>query len=577
MTFLDTLNPAQRRAVEFFEPRPLVVVAGPGTGKTRVLSHKIAYLIKEKGVAPKEILAITFTNFAANEMRDRIESLVQESPLCTTFHAWAYTLIREFLGEEAPFIIDELDALSLFKEAIKLSGLKSAGSARQLFKEIGLMRQSHPPKRPEDWGKKSLFLFYQALLSRHRVVDFDELMLLALSLLEDESLLKTIRKRWPYVLVDEFQDVNGVQVALVEQLSPKYLTLIGDPDQSIYAFRGSDPRALERFVSTHPDAEVITLETAYRCHGEVLGCAASLLSDKSASKKKLKAEKGHGPKVEIRGFTGPREEARWIARTIESLTGALSFEAINFSGDVPTEEGAFSLGDVAILTRTRSSVSAIKEALSRAGIPFLETYGHSLAQDRYLRSFIRLISISRGENPEFHKRRLEEEAHMGPNEIDKCLKAISKGELKEVLRKIGGDPEDALYRAFLKQVTTTNLTGAVPLELGSDVDLLGVRLDAVHLMTIHGAKGLEFPVVFIPRCEAGMIPIEGGDEEEERRLFYVAITRAVTRLYITYSSASGGKSPFLERFPEGLYLEEFIRSKKKAPRRPKGPRQGSLF
>ena len=576
MTRPGSLNPLQRRAVEFFEPRPLVVVAGPGTGKTRVLSHRIAHLIEKRGVAPEEILAITFTNFAAEEMKERIESLVKNVPLCTTFHAWAYALLKEVLGKEAPSIIDEPDAFALFEEAIKLSGLEKVASARRLYKKISLLRQEYPPKTPEDWDKKALFHFYQALLSKNRVVDFDELIPLALSLLEDESLLETIRKRWPHVLVDEFQDVNRVQVALLERLSPTYLTLIGDPDQSIYTFRGSDREALKRFISAHPDSEVVALENAYRCHTEVLECAASVLSEKSISKKLLKSEKGHGQKVEVRGFGSPREEARWIVKTIEFLTGALSFEAINFSSEM-AQEGGYDLGDVAILSRIRSGLSAIKEAFSRAGIPFLETYGHTLAQDRCLRSFMRLIAISRGENPEFQKRRLEEEIGLEAREISQCLEAISRGELEAVLRKVGGEPEDALHRAFLKKVESRGIDGPLPLQLGSDLDLLGVSVEAVHLMTIHGAKGLEFPVVFIPRCETGMIPLEGGDEEEERRLLYVAMTRAISRLYITYSTAGGGKSPFLSAFPKGLYVEEFVKRKKRPSRRPKGPKQGSLF
>ena len=563
---LHQLNEAQREAVTFFEKRPLVVVAGPGTGKTRVLTCRIDYLVEEKGINPERILAITFTNHAAREITERIKARHAEYvPKITTFHAWAYELIRQEMGGKGPSsLIDESDAYSLFKEALSLLGMDMR-RARRIFKEIERLRQTYPEGELKDNEIAAAYFCYKALLHKYNIMDYDEILIRCMKLLESEPILKRVKTKWPHILVDEFQDVNPIQFKIIETITTGYLTIIGDPNQSIYGFRGSDPRAMERFLENFEDAKVVRLNVAYRCHQEVLEGSSAILT---ATAPNLTAEKGRGPKIVLKGFHNPREEARWLANEIESLAGALSFEAVNYGKYLGAGE-EHALDEIAILLRTWASANDIVNGLTKRGIPYRETRAIPITQDPTARLLAQIFAVYQGENTDFHKKRLQEEAGIGDRLLDRCMTTLKDGDTNKLLEILGLDPGDPFTRGLVMWMSGT----AHPL-LATDVDLVGIRIHALHLMTIHGAKGLEFPVVFIPRCDADILPLKGSDEDEERRLLYVAMTRAKEQIYITYCAHK--KSPFLDGLPEETYLEEIMHVRNKKPSR-KGPRQGTLF
>ena len=564
---LNALNQAQREAVTFFEKRPLLVWAGPGTGKTRVLTERIAFLIGEKGISPGNILAITFTNLAAGEIAERIAAEFDVPPKVTTFHAWAYEIIRDVLGEKTPGLIDELDAFAIFKEGAHLLS-KGTREIRRLFNEVCSLRENYPEATPEDNRIAAAYHIYKGLLYKYNVMDFDELLVRCMDLLGRDNLLKRIKEKWPHVLVDEFQDVNPIQFKIVETISTGYLTVIGDPNQSIYGFRGADPRAMDKFLSCFKDARIVRLDVAYRCHQEVLDCSSAIIAAGEGVAPSLRSQKGNGPKVVLMGFSKPKDEAKWIIDKIEAMSGAMSFETLNFGKGVQ-EGDSYDLSQIAILLRTRASGSEIVAGLKRRGIPYVETRGTTVSQEPTARLLARIIAIARGENVDFHTKRLQEEAGIHEGTIRECVNSLENEDLTKCLELLTTDQDDPLAGHLLRWLSS------VPHPyLSSDVDFLDVNINAVHIMTIHGAKGLEFPIVFIPRCEEEILPMNGADEDEERRLLYVAMTRAEQQLYITYCLHR--KSPFLKGFPNEAYIEEILRPHGKR-RRKKGPKQGSLF
>jgi len=571
---LGKLNEEQRLAVEYTNG-PLMVVAGPGTGKTRVLAYKAAYLINTQGIAPENILAITFTNHAAKEMEERIAFLLGQGhglPLVTTFHSWAFRFLREVVGEDSISLIDEPDAKGIFKEAVQVAGLPPR-RYRAMFKEMSLLRQFWPNLEPKDKGLRLAMYFYKGLLARYDVLDFDELMLRSVEALEEPETRAKARDIWKCLLVDEFQDVNPVQFELIRRLSQDKITVIGDPDQAIYGFRGADPRSMDRFLRAFPGTRVVKLPKAYRCHSEVLHSGAAVLG--KGEKRYFHAVKGSGPRMVIKGFQSPLDEAIWVAKTIEGLTGAMSFEAMNFSKD-PVAEGDYRPGDIAILLRTHGLRGPFEEALSKRGIPFKTSREYSPLERGDVRTIFRLHQIVQGKNPLFHTQKLQEERGLTQEQVSLAIKAWKAGEQSRVLEILGINKDEFLVKRLLEQIPSMDAR-ELALRFRSDLDLFGFERECVYLMTMHGAKGLEFPVVFIPRCEKGIIPLKDSDLEEERRLFYVSLTRCSNSITITYSLKGEGRSPFLSSFPEETFLEEILYTKKVRKKKGARSRQGSLW
>jgi len=650
MDILATLNPAQREAVEAIEG-PVLILAGPGSGKTRVITHRIAYLIKSCGVSPHNIMAVTFTNKAAREMKERLEHLLGqavEALTLGTFHAICARILRregKVIGLDSSFVIyDEDDQLSLTKQALEELNLDPKQYApRALHSAISAAKSRLIG--PKDYAQRISSYFeeivhrvyqrYQQLLSQGRAVDFDDLLMKTVQLFQDHSqILNRYQAKYVHILVDEFQDTNIVQYMLMKHLTGKYrnLCVVGDPDQSIYSWRFADLRNILSFEKDYPEAKVVFLEQNYRSTKTILEVASGVISANLQRKpKKLWTENEDGASVTVIESYNAEEEAQSVVNEIEKLTG----------------QEQISLKDCAVMYRVNAQSRALEETFLRYGVPYRLVGGTRFYQRRevkdiiaYLRlihnpqdnvSLVRIINVpvrgigqrtlsqlqswakahdaslfealkQVGHNP------IASEAKQSlPSRIVQALagfdavmaeliaqshelslsglldKIWEHTRYKEyILAKEDGedrwenimelksvaseydelDPEEALA-AFLEKVS-----------LVSDIDELDEKADAVTLITLHQAKGLEFPAVFIVGLEEGILPHrksfdDPAEMEEERRLCYVGITRAKKRLFLLRSyrrSLFGGStanppSRFLQDIaphlisPRGLWEE----------------------
>jgi DNA helicase-2/ATP-dependent DNA helicase PcrA len=643
MDILATLNPAQREAVEAIEG-PVLILAGPGSGKTRVITHRIAYLIKSCGVSPHHILAVTFTNKAAREMKERLEQLLGqavEALTLGTFHAICARILRregKAIGLDSSFVIyDEEDQLSLTKQALEELNLDPKQYApRALHSAISAAKSRLIG--PKDYARRVSSYFeeivnrvyqrYQQSLSQGRAVDFDDLLMKTVQLFQDHpQILNRYQSKYVHILVDEFQDTNIVQYVLMKHLAGKYrnLCVVGDPDQSIYSWRFADLRNILSFEKDYPEAKVVFLEQNYRSTKTILDVASDVISANVQRKpKKLWTENEEGASVTVIESYNAEEEAQSVVNEIEKLIG----------------QEQISLKDCAVMYRVNAQSRALEETFLRYGVPYKLVGGTRFYQRReikdiiaYLRlintpqdnvSLVRIINVPvRGIGQrtlsqlqswaKAHDISLFEASNQVANEkilpqriaqalagfdavmaeliaqshelslsglLDKILEHT--GYRKYILDKEDGeerwenvmelksvaseydelDPEEALA-AFLEKVS-----------LVSDIDELDEKADTVTLITLHQAKGLEFPAVFIVGLEEGILPhrksFDDPEEmEEERRLCYVGITRAKKRLYLLRSyrrSLFGGStanppSRFLQDIsphlisPRGLWEE----------------------
>jgi len=616
MDILATLNPAQREAVEAIEG-PVLILAGPGSGKTRVITHRVAHLIKLCGVSPHHIMAVTFTNKAAREMRERLEQLLGqavEALTLGTFHAICARILRregKAIGLDASFVIyDEEDQLSLTKQALEELNIDPKQYApRALHSAISAAKSRL--LGPKDYAQRvnsyfeeivsRIYQRYQELLSQGQAVDFDDLLMRTVQLFQDHpQILSRYQSKYVHILVDEFQDTNIAQYMLMKQLAGKYrnLCVVGDPDQSIYSWRFADLRNILSFEKDYPEAKVVFLEQNYRSTKTILEVASDIISANVRRKpKKLWTENEDGASVTVIESYNAEEEAQSVVNEIEKL---ISQEQI-------------SLRDCAVMYRVNAQSRALEETFLRYGVPYKLVGGTRFYQRRevkdiiaYLRlihnpqdnvSLSRIINVpSRGVGQRTlsqlqswakahdaslfealkqvgHNVIASEAKQSLPLRIAQALAGFDvlmaeliaqsrelslSGLLDEIwehtryreyildkedgeerwenvmeLKSVASeydelDPEEALT-AFLEKVS-----------LVSDIDELDEKADAVTLITLHQAKGLEFPAVFIVGLEEGILPhrksFDDPEElEEERRLCYVGITRAKKRLHLLRS------------------------------------------
>ncbi|MFP3880046.1 MAG: ATP-dependent helicase [Dehalococcoidia bacterium] len=616
MDILATLNPAQREAVEVIAG-PLLILAGPGSGKTRVITHRVAYLVKVCGVSPHNIMAVTFTNKAAREMRDRLEQLLAQGAQTLTlgtFHAICARILRregEFTGLGSSFAIyDEDDQSSLVKQTLEELNLDPKQYApRALRSAIGAAKSRLiGPGEYARWVSSyyeeivhRVYQRYQQLLSQSGAVDFDDLLMKTVQLFQNHpQILKKYQSKYVHILVDEFQDTNIVQYMLMTQLAGKYrnLCVVGDPDQSIYSWRFADVRNILSFEKDYPEAKVVLLEQNYRSTRTILEVASELISANMQRKpKKLWTGNEEGDSVTVIESYDAEEEAQSVVNEIEKVV----------------DQGQISLKDCAVMYRVNAQSRALEETFLRYGVPYRLVGGTRFYQRREVKDIVAYLKIihnpqdnvsltriintpARGignrtlselqswakaqdlsffqalkhichsDNAGETKRSLSPrvvQALAGFEALMARLTARSResslsdlvGEILEqtryrehIMDKEGGeekwenimelrnvageydelDPEEALT-AFLEKVS-----------LVSDIDELDEKVDAVTLITLHQAKGLEFSVVFIVGLEDGILPHRKSFDdpeqmEEERRLCYVGITRAKKRLYLLRS------------------------------------------
>ncbi len=601
--WLQGLNRQQRLAVES-EADALLVRAGPGTGKTRVLTCRIANHIATGICPPEAVLAITFTNQAAMEMAERLGSMEGRgarglsSVTASTFHSWAWRLLSR------PAVVSEAEQLALIKDSMEEAGVK--GRAQQFASAISLVKQQpEPDPQGLDQDSARIWALYHQRLRDFGLKDYDDLILDVLALLRPDERpdgqKEALSVPLPgHLFVDEFQDVSPAQFELVRLLYMRcgHVTVIGDENQAIYGFRGGSRASMDRFLSRFPGAEEIRLDTAYRCPQLILDAAQAVINGPGQGKAGLVSARKVPAKVERRLFKDDRQEAAWIAAAIERAVGALSFDAI----DSGLSDGSSfrSLSDVAVLYRFNRMARPISKALEEAGIPFQSCERKSpLAQPELecLHHLLSLICLMSDKG-------LEGDALKGPEgfhlmQLSRRAKApFARGailKLDSIYRQAGSEtfvraaleamgfpaPDRPLLEQAVRAVEMHKKGLPLPVCLRSEPDALGIETEAVTLMTIHAAKGREFPIVFLVGLEDGVLPWEKGDEEEERRLFYVAITRASEQLVITSAarrSAFGqGRlqpssllDPISSLIPE---VKKAVKGQKKRRRK----RQKSLF
>lgn len=601
---LTGLNQEQKEAVTAFE-RAVAVIAGPGTGKTRTLVSRIVYLIKERGVKPSEITAVTFTNKAAAEMRERLQKELGSKHAVRgmrigTFHAICLQLLTKRDGPIT--LLEDYEALLIAEDILHETGEK--GSPQKLLHEIS-RRKNHLNRDGETTFSEEMFARYQARLKEYGVLDFDDLLLQTLTWFEEGTALAPYTKAFSYLLVDELQDINDVQYRLIRAWSQKNKSIfvIGDPDQAIYGFRGSNANCFARFALDYPGLREIRLVQNYRSTPEILQCALPVIAHNSAALpggRLLDAKRANGEKVRLCTAIDDFSEAVWIAKEINRLVGGIDMlDAQN--QDVQGRVKGFS--DIAVLYRTHRQAHVLEKCLRTEGIPYVVVGRESLLSDPQVRGvlgFFRFLLNPRDilslriclkavlHCPEEAAGRLlrslaERGENIKPLEtmIKECVDPFAKepslikcAELINVfLPRVTKNKPQKLLADFVKESGLTqqpNLDKLLHmavfhgcmaeflenLTLGQESDIArsssrAYSSDTVSLMTLHAAKGLEFPCVFLCGVRKGLLPLDMPgritDVEEERRLFYVGITRAQEKLVL---SASQEPSSFLSEIPQ---------------------------
>lgn len=671
--YLARLNPEQREATTFFEG-PLLVLAGAGSGKTRVLTTRIAHLIHEFGVDPASILAVTFTNKAAGEMRDRVRQLLGNEPAgmwIGTFHAIGARLLRRHasvIGWSSSFsIVDADQALRETKRTMKrLNISEKRWHPQAVYGALSAAKNQLVP--PAEYAQLAADAFsrivadvypeYNASLKEQNAFDFDDLLVAPIQLFEAHpGLLSRYRERFRFLLVDEYQDTNRAQYRFLQLLAEGHdnLMVVGDDDQSIYGWRGADVRNILDFEKDFPSAHVVRLEQNYRSTGNILDAANQVIAENIRRKgKTLRTDEGPGEKIIQVEARDERDEANWVGSRIRRAA-----------------QPGGRLRNFVVLYRTNAQSRAFEEAFRRLDLPYQIVGGTRFYERReimdvlaYLRllsnprdagAFDRIVNYPRrGIGDTSRARLLEWAAEAGLTPLEAAARArdcpdlrggaiasleaftgliqrysalalhVSVGELIEkllteiglldALRDEGPDGVDRIENVReliasahefadleVMDVEPEDENGATALDrylqkvsLLTDVDRYDSQVDAVTLMTVHNAKGLEYPVVFISGLEDGLFPLARAfDEpetlEEERRLFYVGITRARRRLYLTYARSrrragdivncipSSFLRPISPSLMEELVTDELsrIRSQWSLPRRSRTRDSGS--
>ena len=642
---LDKMNPQQKEAILTTEG-PLLVMAGAGSGKTRVLTHRIAYLMSEKQVSPYNILAITFTNKAAREMKERVEKLIGErgkDVWISTFHSMCVRILRrdiDLIGYDLNFgILDDADQLSVIKTVMEDLNLDPKRQSPKYFLSQ-ISNAKNELKTPSDLNKEfenedviRVYEKYQQTLFKNNRVDFDDLLMLTVHLFEKHpEVLSFYQNKFQYIHIDEYQDTNHAQYKIVTLLAEKFrnICVVGDSDQSIYSWRGANIENILSFESDYPDASVVLLEQNYRSKQMILNAANDVIKNNSGRRdKQLWSDRGEGEAIEYHRASDGDVEANYIADKIASM-----------------RRDTYDYHDFAVLYRTNSQSRAIEQALLRQNIPYRLVGGQSYFKRKEIKdlmAYLRLI-CNPDDDLSFVRVVNEPKRGIGAASIDKLSHFAAESELslmssiqdatgvvakatlnklmdfKTMIYMLRAQIEDHSLASFIDLVLSQTgylemLENENTIEADSRIDNLGefksmatqfedVDLDEilaeeeseeraddlptmtkliillndlmlqtdteteeeaneskVTLMTIHAAKGLEFPVVFICGFEDGIFPLrsaieQGADDlEEERRLAYVAITRAEDLLFIT-NAQSRYQYGMRSANPESMFIRE---------------------
>lgn len=611
-SFLNDLNADQQKAV-LHTDGPIIILAGAGSGKTRVLTYKVVYLLNEKGVRPEQILMITFTNKAANEMKERVLKLLTKlnpkpftlSPLIGTFHAFCAKVLRfdgKYIGISPSFLIyDESDQLETMKQALERADISSKELRPQAvittisqaknelidFREYAQVAQGFFQKQVAQ-----LYPIYQNILKENGALDFDDLLMETVRLLKTEpTVLKKFQQRFRYILIDEYQDTNHAQYELARQLSGmhKNICVVGDFSQSIYSWRGADFKNLSRFGQDYKGAKVLSLSQNYRSTQTILDGAFGIISKNTTHPiLKLWTKQNGGEPITIYQALNEQDEAEFIINQFTNNQSLIT----NYS-------------DIAVLYRTNAQSRAIEEVFLHRGIPYRLIGGTRFYDRREVKDVLAYLRILANPKDTVSRIRIEK---LGKGKFEKfknfqlglsTLDDIATIDLLDEVVKATdylsfydqNDQEDRERLENIKELRSVALEFPDLIQFLENVSLVeqehpstGLRAgmpdgvigqeskDAVTLMTLHAAKGLEFSVVFMVGMEEGLFPhsrsLESQHElEEERRLCYVGMTRAKKKLFLTYARrrlffgrrTSNMVSRFLFDLPEHVLSEPIER------------------
>ncbi|MFA5072942.1 MAG: UvrD-helicase domain-containing protein [Nitrospirota bacterium] len=527
----ENLNDAQKQAVTTFAG-PLLIIAGPGTGKTLTIIRRIAYLIQQ-GIQPQNILAITFTNRAAREMKERAESLLGAKAghlFLGTFHLLGLKIIQEVNGVNFS-LIDRDEQIELVKSLMK----GSLRNAQQMVEHISRVKNFLESTNTET---NDIYNAYQNALKERNSYDFDDLIRVPIELLEQNSdQRKKYQDRFQYIIVDEYQDINPAQYRLIKLLAgdSANICVVGDADQAIYAFRGADINHYLNFEKDFPNVIRITLAEHYRSTSTILNSAESVIkNNKKRIERELVCMQSKGVPLITISAPDERGEAAAIIQSIEERIGGTSHSRMRQGTMRDEPEQSYRFSDFAIVFRTNAQVKALEEEFKTSGIPY-QIIGRKIS------SQVKEIEETR-------------------NYLQSLIRSDSS---EDILAE--GNEEKLLSQA----------------------DFFDPSADAVTLATFHMAKGLEFRIVFITGCEEGLVPYtlmkEKSDIEEERRLFYVGMTRAKEELILSYARnrfiygqrPSLAPTPFLSEIPQEHIQNIVIPDKKKKQKEPE--QQMGLF
>lgn len=562
-SLLKDLNPEQQKAV-IASDGPMIILAGAGSGKTRVLTHKVMYLMMEKRIPAEAILMITFTNKAAKEMKERMRQFLPTQPLpwIATFHAMCAKILRReshHLGFSHNFVIyDSSDQLDSVKEAMRRLNISVRdfkphsvhATISQAKNEIITADEYKNFARgyfQETVGK--IYPEYQKILKENDALDFDDLILHTIKLFrENDAILKKYQENFEYILIDEYQDTNRAQYVLTKLLAAKWnnICVVGDFSQSIYSWRGADYRNLSRFEQDFAGTQTFSLSQNYRSTQKILDAASTVIArNKSHPVLKLWTENQEGEAIDLYEATNEQDEADFLIRTVANM-------------------GFKNLNRVAVLYRTNAQSRVIEEALLHHGLPYLLIGGTRFYERKeikdvlsYLRvtcnpkdmvSYKRLEKIGKNRLKKFleYQTTLEGKAYKTIDYLDGVLKATNYLDLYD--EKV---EEDRARLENIKELRSVAIefpdltdflenVALVEQEYHSDKQEGKEKKNAITMMTLHAAKGLEFPIVFMIGMEEGLFPhsrslMDKSELEEERRLAYVGITRAKEKLFLTYA------------------------------------------
>ena len=579
---LGGLDPEQRVAAGA-EPGPLLVVAGPGTGKTRTLTHRLAHLVRERGLAPGRCLAISFTRRACGELQERLEALVPGEAgqvLVTTFHRLGLRILREqhaAVGLAPGFrVADEAERLELLTELLGCPERE----ARRLLPELVRRKRARAARWPDlDAGASEVagpLARYEAAMRKLDLIDLDDLLALPVMLLAgDEGLAARYRQRFGFVAVDEYQDVDELQYRLLRQLTTPEanLCVIGDPDQAIYGFRGADVGFFLRFAEDFPTARTVRLTRNYRSSPAIVAGALQAIAPSTlVAGRELAAVGGTGApaRITIHRAASDLAEAGFVVQTIDRLLGGASFLSLDSGRADGGAEHGLSFADVAVLYRTDAQSGPLAEALGRAGMPFQKRSHDRLGDRPAVRALVRAMR----ERPPTGDRSLAARLAAAAAATGTTGDGGTAEEALDLLAPLAARCGEDLDR-FLAE-----------LALGDEVDTWDPRADRVSLLTLHAAKGLEFPVVFLAGCEDGLLPLRFGprptpaETAEERRLFFVGMTRARWHLFLSHARRRAWRGSVREAEPSPFLadLEAALLDQAALParRRPEPPAADQL-